>query len=577
MAPSDRGKKLFAIFLASSLLLQTNLSGLACSAADSSVIETATVERPAADNLVANNLVSDETKSLPILASVIPPGQSRIVDLAAGDAGEAGVESDLSASAMDSDNEVAGDEKESILKSPLLLAAGEPIEGFKLTGGASISPDETPDKIDQITKEILLKEIELERYNLHYSLEVAKQGRWKGWRYAGFQEINAGMGLTGAIISTSYRGARLDNAVKVRPCIQESANYVPMIGSIIGASAAVIEFGINGYHDMVARKNGFAPSAAIAKVGGLKNDIDRLLAERDRLTKLEETSQKCALHAEIDEAEAKVLKDLRDQSLQEFERFHVGARRTLAFQQMQYFFDFAKNATNAIGYEFAYLSLHRHRRRYNGNAGAMFIVSGALTMFGPILSRMGGKGVAEISRHRIRPIVGDAESAKIATLEKDLANLNRLFKESQVAPEAIQKCVARGGLYGEHQKSFTDEIRAAEKKNNAAKLVATQNVGAGLYVGGTKVASGILFSIAGFNHHYNTKSVRSSHVTNDLLFTASVIAIPAGAFSMLDTLRIQVKGELNRHKQKAAGTLPGQIIATRLKQLDAMEANIKRN
>ncbi|MBS1994057.1 MAG: hypothetical protein JSS83_26285, partial [Cyanobacteria bacterium SZAS LIN-3] len=288
-----------------------------------------------------------------------------------------------------------------------------------------------------------------------------------------------------------------------------------------------------------------------------------------------ETSAKCSLHAEIDRAEGKVLKDLRDQSLQEFERFHVGARRTLAFQQMQYFLDFAKYTTNAIGYEFAYLSLHRHRRRYNGNAGALFITSGALTMFAPIVSRMTGKAVGELSRHSIKPIVGDAESAKIATLEADLANLNRLFKESKVAPEAIQNCVAREGLYGDHQKSFTDEINSAEKKRNAAKLTATQNVGAGLYVGGTKVASGICFAIAGFNHHYNTKTVRAGHVTNDLLFTASVIAIPAGAFSMLDTLRIQVMGEINRHKQSAQGRLPGQIIATRLKQLDAMEANIR--
>jgi len=66
-------------------------------------------------------------------------------------------------------------------------------------------------------------------------------------------------------------------------------------------------------------------------------------------------------------------------------------------------------------------------------------------------------------------------------------------------------------------------------------------------------------------------------VTNDLLFTASLIAIPSSAFSMADTLRIQIKGEINRHRQKKAGMLPGQIIADRLKQLEDMEANLKAN
>lgn len=67
-------------------------------------------------------------------------------------------------------------------------------------------------KIDDLTKQILLKEIELQKFNLHYSQEVAKQGRWKGWRYAGLQEINMGTSLAGAITSVVYRGAHIHRA-----------------------------------------------------------------------------------------------------------------------------------------------------------------------------------------------------------------------------------------------------------------------------------------------------------------------------------------------------------------------------
>ena len=462
-----------------------------------------------------------------------------------------------------------------ILKSPLLVAASQAPDSFVLTGGASVTPDQAPDRADQLSKDILLKEIELERYNLHYTQEVAKQGRWKGWRYGGLQVANNGLGLAGAIVGTSYRGARLNDAAKVKPAIQEQANFIPEIGAWIGAGASALEFGINGYHDIQARRHGYSPAAAMAKVSGLKADIDRLLAEREAVIKVEGSSSTYALHAEVDAAEGKVLRDLRDQSLAEFDRFHVGARRLLGFQQMQYFLDFSKYTTNALGYEFSALSLHRHRRRYNGNAGALFVVSGALTMTAPIISRAFGKAVGSITEHRIKPIVGDAEAANVANLETDLASLNKLFKDSRVVPDSVQRQVDREGIYGLHQTAFTNEIRSAEKKRAAAKLSATENVGAGLYVGASKVASGILFCIVGFHHDYNVKTDRANHVTNDDLFGASVIGIPATSFSILDTLRIQIKGEIQRQKLKDKGMLPGQLVATRLTQLDEQERRIK--
>ncbi len=482
---------------------------------------------------------------------------------------------DASIDASAADEEATQNEAPQLTTEAPLLAQSPTAEQFTLSGGAAITPEESVDKIDDLTKQILLKEIELQKFNLHYSQEVGKQGRWKGWRYAGLQEMNMGTGLAGAIISVANRGSYLHRAAGVHRHVQESANYIPMIGSIIGASAAVMEFGINGYHDLIARRHGFSPSAATKHVESIKSDIDSLMAQRAALTKVEASSPALSGHVEVDDAEGKVLKDLRDQSLQEFQRFHVGARKLIAFQQWQYFFDFAKYTTNAIGYEFAYLSLHRRHRVWNGRAGALFIVSGQLTMWGPILSRVAAKGVGELTKHRIKKVVQDSNDAKVQVLESDLAVLDKLIKQGKVSNLGVANAIDRAGLYGEHQRVFNDEIRAAQKKSNAAKLTATQNIGAGLYVGGTKTASGILFAIPGFNHHYNNSSARASRVTNDLLFAASVIAIPSSAFGMLDTLRIQVRGEINRHKAIKAGMLPGQITSARLKQLDEMEARLR--
>ncbi len=461
------------------------------------------------------------------------------------------------------------------IEAPEKIAAESAPPQTILSGAASMTPNAANDRIDDLTKEILLKIIELERFNLHYTLEVAKQGRWKGWRYAGLQEVNAGMGLAGAIIGTAERGYHIHSPGRVYTVVQEAANYVPMIGSIIGASAAAMEFSINSYHDLMARKKGFSPAVARKYVLGIKMDIDRRMADRDALIKVQSEDPALAYHVQVDNAEGKVLKDLRDQALQEFERFHIGARKLLAFQQMQYFFDFSKYTLNAIGYDFAYLSLHRHRRLWNGRAGVMWDIAGPLYMTGPVISRLFSNGVvAKVTKHTLKETMQDARETTVALLQADLNTLNELCKGVRVA-NATEDAVVHSSMYGLHERTFSDEVQSAEKKRAAARLTATQNIGSGFYIGGTKLAQGVLFTIPGFNQHYNKKGFRADHVTNDLLFVGSVISLPAGLYSMLDTLRIQVKGELQRHKLAKAGMLPQQLVGKRLGELDEMEKVLK--
>jgi len=458
---------------------------------------------------------------------------------------------------------------------PLIAAAapGDLDNQAILRGGVNVSPSVAETRVDDLTQQILLKLIELERFNLHYTLEVAKQGRWKSWRYGGLQEVNAGMGLAGAIIGTAERGSHIYTPEDVHTELQESANYVPMIGSIIGGAAAFMEMSINEYHEMQAGRHGFSPRVAVAHVNGLKNDIDKLLAERDALTAIEASAPTLAGHVAIDQAEGKVLRDLRDEALQEFERFHIGARRLFAFQQMQYVFDLSKYTTNAIGYHYGFLALHRHRRYMNLRAGCWFDVAGGLFITGPIISRLFAKGIAESHRKRLKPTTQEAEAMKVEQLVADHAALDHIISASSVSD--AQPAVERGAMYGSHEKVFQDEVRSAEKKTAKSKLSATQNIGSGIYVGGTKLASGILFTAVGSNHAFNVKTKESARVTNTNLFIGSLISIPSSAYSLLDTMRIQVKGEIDRHRLVKAGMLPGQLATARLAQLDTMEARLK--
>jgi hypothetical protein len=354
----------------------------------------------------------------------------------------------------------------------------------------------------------------------------------------------------------------------------ENCSILCLIGSSVGALAALNELGVNEFHELQARHHGFSPGAARAKVDSLRKDINQMLAERNALTQVERSAATLQGRAAIDDAEGKVLRDLGDQGLLEFQRFHIDARRLLAFQQSQYFFDFAKYATNALGWEFAVLALHKHDRKWNLKSGVMFLVSGGLTMGGPVASRVIAKGVAQGHKHFLHGTMAEAEAAKVDDLVADKDALDQVCRSAQVPDDAVT-ALSRANIYGDGSKIFQDELLAVTKERSKAKLTATQNIGAGFYVGASKIASGVTFSIPGFYRQYNVQTALGARVNNIDLFASAVIGLPATTFSMLDTLRIQVQGEINRHKLMAAGMHPSQLISARLAQLDDIERRVK--
>ena len=582
MTTASSRSKIVGVFLAASMSLQSSLVAYAASSdAHASHAETPTIAYAVPDISHFSSLEeavgiksTDEAPSFgvetprfasdsgnPIGSDVDNSGDGHFINL-----------TDLAAGDVPSANP--------LLERADLLASATPTASTPVVLNATITNDPVVAKgrIDDLTRQILLKIVQLERFNLHYKQEVAKQGRWKGWRYGMLQEVNGGLNLAAGILATAERGSHLrQNGGHVpggiHTLVQQDAMILGLVGSSIGALAALNELGINEYHELQARHHGYGPGAARAHVEGLRSDIDRLMAERTANLSVERSANTLQGHAVVDDAEGKVLTDLRDQGLLEFERFHVSARRLLAFQQSQYFFDFAKYTTNAIGYEFLFLALHKHHRYWNLRAGVQWEVSGAIFMLGPIVSRYIGKAVAEGHKKYVRSTVQEAESAKVDDLVRDKATLDNLCHATQ-APEDAASAVARANIYGDQSKVFQDELQVGSKERNKAKLTATQNIGAGLYVGASKLASGVMANVVGGNVHYRSTTDRAARVTNAGLFVSGVIGLPATTFAMVDTLRIQVEGELNRKKLMNAGTHPTQLIHARLAQLDDIERRL---
>jgi hypothetical protein len=102
-------------------------------------------------------------------------------------------------------------------------------------------------------------------------------------------------------------------------------------------------------------------------------------------------------------------------------------------------------------------------------------------------------------------------------------------------------------------------------------LTAAENVVSGTFIGAAGIANGAIFNVAG------TGFVHSSKGTNQLLAAGNTIGLSARTYALFETLRIQVKRELEYHKFKKKHELPGQIMKDRLAALDKMEKQLKGN
>jgi hypothetical protein len=428
----------------------------------------------------------------------------------------------------------------------------------------TIAADETTkSQIDDLTKKILREEIRLERFNIRYRTEVAKQGRLKSFRYFISQQTNATATVAGVIATVDIRTSLFHHSDKLHSAPLERATLPAFPGQIIGASGSALEFWINEYHRWQADRMGFSPAAARTFVLASRERISRLMAEREALVEAEKSSPTLKHHYAIDAKEGEILTDIRDIALHEFVAYHVGQRKYLAFQQCLYVFDILKNSSGAVGTFLAYEANHEHRRRFNLASGVFSTISGALVMGTPVISRVYGKLIAEREK-RFISVVDQGLSPDQIELGQDLEDLHKLCTDS--GQKTARRTIGRFALYQDDKKDFDQELQESARELRAGRLAATETISTGLYAGATKVALNIEYIIAG-NRYFN--NVR---VTNYLLGSGAVVYLTGASAAMLDNLRIQITSEFVNAKLRRKHLLPSQLLRDRLKDLDEMEA-----
>lgn len=449
---------------------------------------------------------------------------------------------------------------------------------FALPASASL------DEVEELNRQILLKEVELERFSINFRKYNNIQGRWRGWRYFAFQEANAGMtaaGLTTQLVDRQrvIRNANVFNVNSsgkisyepngVNRVTQEKGLILQMVGQTVGAVGSGIELGINLHHGHAAHKKGYGSKESITFVLALRDQINALFEKR--------AAAVTAAHLESDElaiaqAEEAVLRDITDMGLQEYADYHVAAKRFRAFQDSLYVFDIAKNTTGAVGNLVNVVQTHERRPHLSGGAGVLTLTSGALIMFTPLLAQGVGKLVASSHKRALRQVVAGISPHTVDELEVHRRELNALLNKSPHSDQSIassSKSVALLSAYDLEASQRRKQFALSTREIRAGTRSATENVRAGLFVGSTKVALGVTNIVAGWHlTHY-------PHKINSLV-QGGTIAYASGAyFAVGENLRLRIVDEVNRKRLGARSELPAQVLAEKLKALDQLECDLK--
>lgn len=438
--------------------------------------------------------------------------------------------------------------------------------------------------VERLNREILLKEIELERYAIEFRKKNNVQGRWRGWRYFLTQEANAaatGAGLISQIAErqriinvpnemvlgsngqVTYK-SRATNRAKL-----ESGLYPQLIGQIIGATGSGVELGINMYHGYQARKAGFSPKEGKAKALAFKSEIEALFRERRLAVESAGYSRE---DRAIADAEEVVLRDLTEMGLDEYVNFHVGARRFRSFQDTLYVMDVAKNTLGAVGNLVNIAGFHENKPHYSGPGGLLTALSGLFIIATPLVSRATGRIVGNMHKRSLKSISEGLEKRDVAKLEHDRQHLVKLL-ESRPGFTGPESCSAQTlailSSYERQAELKRHQFDLATREIRSGTRAATENVLVGTMVGGTKITLGVGVAIAGFRY------ARNNHRGNSVA-QPGTIAYAAGSFlTVEENLRLRILDEIQRAKLSKARQLPMQVLGDRLKALDDMETSLK--
>jgi len=446
-------------------------------------------------------------------------------------------------------------------------------EGQTLTQLASASSDSTDtsfssltaeQQYSQLTKQILLAGIELERFSLNFRLESAKQPRFRKLRYFLAQETAAatGLGFEIAFMEQAKKGRR--RPLQVSKPVLHGALTTAMTGAIIGGSGSALELSSNMLQAIKNKRHGFDFKTANKFVVAKLKEIDQLLAQRDALVAAhpEHPGHEGAI------LEGKILRELRNCFITEYSDFNADTKGYITYQNLFYLLNASYSAVQAAGAWCGYRGVTKPK--YNGPANVLFIVSGAMAMVTPILSTAAGKYARKKAYETLENQIGEKPKFDDGAFAVQGKELREILKSTNGSVIASMPGTDRLALYTDASVLFKKQLDSETTIMRRNEKVALQNNLLAPVIGGQLMTQGIFGCIGSYRYNLRPRKQLSMFYRGAIVGTVGTsMATVGNAVSLLSTLSYE-------HRLSKENKMPAQLIKARLEHLEEVEKEVRK-
>lgn len=204
-------------------------------------------------------------------------------------------------------------------------------------------------EVVSLTNQLLLKEIDLERFYLRYRMHGTKEPKFRKYRFFALQQTAASTFLASNIINMVETAEHFKTPNTTNGHVLTNSCTVGEVASIIGGSSSALELGSNA---LIAVKNKIQkkdPKTARLTVVDVLREIDDLTRRRNAAV------ERYRSHPayEIFVAEGKVLKSFRDWCVYEFCDVYADVKSYEASCNVFYVLDISAYTTSWVAYQLA--------------------------------------------------------------------------------------------------------------------------------------------------------------------------------------------------------------------------------
>jgi hypothetical protein len=412
----------------------------------------------------------------------------------------------------------------------------------------------------ELTRRILLALIDVERFNLRYRRDSAKEPKGKRLRYFLAQETGAATGLTYECVIIDQLQVGRRRPLTINKNALDGGLKTVMIGSIIAGAGSGLELASNSLHALKSHKDKIDSQSANNYMSSHINQIDALILERETFL----SQYASHPHFRIAAQEGKILRLMRDAVIFEYSQFHKDIRKYRARENMFYALNIATNTLTAVSIQQGILGLKNPDK--NGPANILFSIAGAFTMASPLISNATGVVAEKAANRKLKKIFGEKKEFDYDELRTAQAEFAKSLKD--IDAKEVTRAVYRAGEYTQSTEASHRLMESETKVMRYLNKVAVENSLFGPVIGGTLLGQGIAGTVGYYKYHPSLKEL-------DLTYKGAVSGcVGTGMAVGLNAVGL-VADLLYSRKLSKKNLLPKQIIEERLSHLDQVEKQIK--